>query len=249
MGLGDAMKANKTLTAELFRLHRALQTFSARPGQAHWANVAAAIGATGDRAALIQRFGVVLVENGKAPAQETRFLVDYLATVDPDTHAVEFISQREYLSDATGTSAGLRSTRSGCNIYAGVWWAENPFPSDCDVCSKPATPAGLTFGEIVAHEIMGHNSLDQKLAKAYNDRLHERKYRIIHRGAGPDIRWNNFTNRMDWAATEEHFKSRGLMQGGDIRAAVRAYYEERPELNKNNLRSMVHYDYWLEAPQ
>lgn len=112
------------------------------------------------------------------------------------------------------------------------------------------SPTLPSFAAAFAHEVMGHNTLDQRKAKAFNRSLYERKYHVIRRGAGPDIQWNEDRNRIDWQKTEDHFGSMGLMQSDTtVKDAIITYYKNHAEYNLNSLRSDISYDYWLDAPQ
>jgi len=222
------------------------------PLLAHRESVAVAIGALGDYHKLIQMHGLLLIDNGRARSRETGFLLDYLGNASSQHYSCEIITMRDYLSNNQGTSATIRRIReSGVNIFTGAWWGENSFPADCSVCEAQGMSKRIvTFGVVVAHEILGHNSLDQPLAEAYNAELHERKRKILKRGAGPDVRFTA-SSRFDRENTQDHFKEIGLWDGSsDWDAALESYYQSHPELEKNALRSpSISYSYWLNAPQ
>ena len=78
--------------------------------------------------------------------------------------------------------------------------------SDCHTggaCKLPGmTPVTTAFSSVVAHEIMGHNTLDQRMAKNFNEELLVRKYAVLGRGAGPDVVFGSGLQGIDLPATQ-----------------------------------------------
>jgi len=305
-GLGNAMKANKTLTRDLFHLHGQLlgfvnsnsvtakdrhdvfewyqslahryplyvhmQTFNeplldwlagqiwvtmleAGPQTKDYrTKVAEAINAEDDYKHMLVEYGVAIICNHKLKKKSTSFIRDLFDAVDPRGWSSVAFGVKDLLSDSSGTAAGIRQIReSGQNIFSDVWswYNERAFPSDCEVCNAPSSnPSSPTFAVVVAHEVLGHNSLDQNKAALFKQELLDRKYKIIEGGAGPDIKFHS-NSHFDKAATEKHFKTKGLMiESAGIDASMKEYFKGPGSFyEKNLLRSGVGYDYFINAPQ
>ena len=218
---------------------------------ANRADVAALTKQWGYYESLVKERGIILTNNDAEPQSRIKYIHDLIMAIDPDFYAVSWITQA-----ATLTGRGIKYyplKNSKVNIFAGEEFtnAENSFPSSCSVCNEAGrNTKSMVYELIVAHEL-GHNELDQKLARAYRFELKVRKYSILKKAAGDYVVWKTpVENGYDKAATKSHWTNEGYWDGvSDWDATLKSFYSEGigAERNLRSLRGRL--GYFIIAPQ
>ena len=177
--------------------------------------VADTIGFEGRLKDILLEFGTLIIENGKATANQQQTLYSYLKQIpapllgDRSVNAItEVITIGEYIGPRLDVlHAG------GVNIFANDSGkpksSENPFPKDFDGCDNDY------FGVVLAHELNHRVDATRFVAvPKYNQKYWDHMRKIC----GDDVKFLAPSGiGVDWDATKKHFRDQQLWDGNDAR--------------------------------
>ena len=196
---------------------------------------------------LINR-GVILVNDNQGDPREIVLLQRYLDTLHPSYFSLQAITMRDITSKPQGKYLSMK--KGVCNIFNGDFYGTNQFPENCRVCNEAGRkPKAMSFLVVAAHEV-GHNSLDSNTAQAYSQRLKDRKYELIHRTAGPEIKWNTLYS-YNSEQTKQNFLTKGWWDGQeDFKEAMKRFFLGPGfSYDMNHLRQNYDISFFVRSPQ
>ena len=204
---------------------------------------------TGPYESLLKNQGIILIDNNSGDQRLAVFVQKYMESLNPDFYSLEAITVKGLLTNPMPKIRTMK--KSKVNIFKNGFYGTNQFPNNCEVCKEPGRkPKASVFMVVVAHEV-GHNSLDQRRAKAFRQELKDRKHELIRRTAGPEIKWKSLY-KIDSSKTEENFREKGWWDGEEeFGTALKRYFKTGPgvQYDMNHLRQMISIDFFIWAPQ
>jgi hypothetical protein len=177
----------------------------------HRLRVAESIGFTGKLKEILGDFGTLVIENGRATANQQRTLYSYLSQIPPillGDRSIGKVTEVITIADYLGPKLEVRNA-GGVNIFATdsgkPGSSENPFPKDFPGVENDY------FGVVLAHELNHRVDATRFVAvPKYN----EQYWRHMRKSCGKDVAFAEpVTAGVDWEKTKQQFQAVQLWNG------------------------------------